>query len=304
MERGSQSPDELVQLVVQHFKKLTRGSYGVEEALQQAKQADTDSIQRIILDESELAWRAYYAATKATGSNHGFAGKAKLTRLLDDLNNQSIEYQHGFAQQLALVTASDAIQSMESDGGNDSRKCPKRRTTLTRAPSTPITTANLSSTNYTDLEQYTPEQISSDVVRQDGVHVDASLKASKTLFPLEFMDSIRRIPSTRLPHTLVADISMFVQRGHIRDYFGCQMEIGISKEKVAAYAKKLFDVEVEVKDGVRYVCYPGGSKIEPDPSIKLRACRRDMISTVFGAEVDIGFSSAPIYQREEREVRD
>ncbi|KAI0907698.1 hypothetical protein F4823DRAFT_641102 [Ustulina deusta] len=275
MERGLQSSDELVQLVVQHFKKLTRGSYGVDEALQQAKHANSDSIQRIILDKSELAWRAYYAATKATGSNHGFAGKAKLTRLLDDLNNQSIEYQHAFAKQLALVIASDAIQSMES-------------TTLTRAPSTPITTANFSSTNYTDLEQYTPEQIST----------------SKTLFPLEFMDSIRRIPSTRLPHTLVADISMFVQRGHIRDYFGCQIEIGISKKKVAAYAKKLFDVEVEVKDGVRYVRYPGSSKIEPDPSIKLRACRRNMISTVFGAKVDIGFSSAPIYQREEREVRD
>ncbi|KAI0435569.1 hypothetical protein F4803DRAFT_309017 [Xylaria telfairii] len=307
MEGGSQSPNELVHLVIQRFEKLTRGSYGVDEALQQAKHADANSIERIILDEGELAWRAYYAAKKATRSDHGFSGKAKLTLLLNDLTIQPVEYQYAFAKQLSLATARDTIQSMENDGGNDSKKCPKRRTavnTFTRTPSTPTATSNGPSTNYTDLEYSAPEQVSGSVVHQDGVHVDASLKASKTLFPNEFMDSIQRIPSRQLPHTLVADISMILQRGHVRDYFGCQMEIGISKEKVAAYAKKLFDVEVEVKDGVRYVRYPGGSKIEPDPSIKLRACRRDMISNVFGAEVDIGFSSAPIYQREEKEVRD
>ena len=97
---------------------------------------------------------------------------------------------------------------------------------------------------------------------------------------------------------------MFLQKGYHRDQFGCQMEIGIVKEKVAYYAKKLFDVEVESKDGVRYLRYPGGGKVEPDSSIKLRACQRDVIPYVFGTDVDHGFSSAPIYQREEREVRE
>lgn len=97
--------------------------------MQQAKHADANSIERIILSEGELAWRAYYAAKKATASDHGFSGKAKLTRLLNDLTIQPVEYQYAFAKQLALVTARDTIQSMESDGGNDSRKCPKRRCT-------------------------------------------------------------------------------------------------------------------------------------------------------------------------------
>lgn len=142
------------------------------------------------------------------------------------------------------------------------------------------------------------------MIAQDSVHVGASLRASKALFPTEFMDAIQRIQSPQPPGALVADISIILQKGQIRECFGCQMEIGIAKEKVATYAKTLFDVQVEVKDGVRYIRYPGGSKVEPDPSIKLRACRREQISHVFGAEMDLAFSSAPIYLREEQEVRE
>ena len=117
------------------------------------------------------------------------------------------------------------------------------------------------------------------------------------------MDSIQRVQSERQPNKLVADISIILQKGDIRDNFGCQMEIAIAPEKVAGYAKKLFDVEVEAKDGVRYVRCPLGSKIEPDPSIKLRACRRDVILEEFGSEIHRGFSTAPIYKREKDEMR-
>ncbi|KAK4206029.1 hypothetical protein QBC37DRAFT_435521 [Rhypophila decipiens] len=69
---------------------------------------------------------------------------------------------------------------------------------------------------------------------------------------------------------------MVFQQGHIREHFGCQMEIEITQEKVVGYALELFNVKVEDIHGVRSVRYPGGGKIEPDPSIKLRGCRRDM----------------------------
>ena len=147
------------------------------------------------------------------------------------------------------------------------------------------------------------EQAPSSEATQDGVHVNASLEGSRTLFPVEFMDSIQRIPSSRAPDTLVADISMFLQKGTMRDHFGCQMEIGIVKEKVAFHARQLFDMEVEGKDGVRYLRFPGGIKIEPDPCIKLRACQRDAIADVFGVDVNHGLLASPIYQFEEREVR-
>jgi hypothetical protein len=81
------------------------------------------------------------------------------------------------------------------------------------------------------------------------------------------------------------------------------MQIGLATEKVAHYAKKLFDMEVETKSGVRYIRV-GNGKLEPEPTIKLRACRRDAILEVFGAGVDRGFSNSPIWQREENEVHE
>ncbi|KAH8704293.1 hypothetical protein GQ44DRAFT_716923 [Phaeosphaeriaceae sp. PMI808] len=307
MEGDSQSGRELLRLVVQHSRKFQRGPYKVDQALQEAKQTNLNSTQQIILRESESAWRAYYAAKKATESQHGFSGKVEFARLLDGLSAQSIEQQRAFAKELALAMESDDLQPIEGDENTGLRNGAKRRRTTienhTPTPPTPNATPNGSGTFRTNLEPCASEQVPGSVVVQEGVHVDASLKASKALFPVEFMDSIQRIPDSRLPDTLVADISMFLQNGYIRDHFGCQMEIGIAKEKIAHYAKILFNVEVEAKDGVRYIRYPGGGKIEPDPWIKLRACQRDAISDVFGAEVDLGFSSAPIYQREEREAR-
>ncbi|KAH7111046.1 hypothetical protein B0J11DRAFT_198741 [Dendryphion nanum] len=306
MESAPQTNQELIRLVVQHFQKLPRGPYGVDNALLEAKQEDANSTQKVILDESEPAWRAYYAAKKAAESQHGFSGKAELTRLLVSLNTEPVECRRTFAKQLAAAMERATPQSREGNRNNSSG-VKRRRITIedhSSISSTPSTTPNAAENNYANAERHALGNIPTSVNLQEGVHVDAALKASKALFPIDFMDSIQRIRSTRLPDTLVADITMFLQKGYIRDFFGCQMEIGIVKEKVAHYAKKLFSVEVEVKDGVRYIRYPGGGKVEPDPSIKLRACLRDTIPGVFGADVDLGFSSAPIYQREEKEVRD
>ncbi|RMZ87181.1 hypothetical protein DV736_g5593, partial [Chaetothyriales sp. CBS 134916] len=304
----SQSGRQLLKFIVEHSRKLQRGPYKVDQALQEAKKADVNSTQRIILCESESAWRAYYAAKKAIESQHGFSGQVEFACLLDNLSTQSIEQQRAFAKELALEIESDDLQLIEGNGntgwGNGAKR---RRTTIENhipTPPTSNTMASGSGTYHTNLEPRASERAPGSAVVQEGVHVDASLKASKVLFPVEFMDSIQRIPHSQLPDTLVADISMFLQNGYIRDNFGCQMEIGITKEKIAHYAKILFNVEVEAKDGVRYIRYPGGGKIEPDAWIKLRACQRDTISGVFGPEVDLGFSSAPIYQREEREARD
>ncbi|KAF2257940.1 hypothetical protein CC78DRAFT_527107 [Lojkania enalia] len=299
--------ERLIALVKQHFQGLQRGPYGVEKALEEAKQANANSTQRIILGESELAWRAYYAAKKATDSQHGFSGRAEFARLLDGLSTQSIEQQRAFAKELILAIESDALQLPEDDGGTGARKGTKRRRTTMESPilstSPPNATPNGPGTNYTNLEHGSSQEILNSLNVQEGVHVDASLQASGALFPVEFMESVRRIPHSRLADALVADISMFLQQGYIRDHFGCQMEIGIAKEKVPFYAKKLFNVEVETKDGVRHLLYQGGGKIEPDPCIKLRACRRDVLSGVFGLDVSIAFLAAPICQREKREVR-
>jgi hypothetical protein len=95
---------------------------------------------------------------------------------------------------------------------------------------------------------------------------------------------------------------MLFQQGHIREHFGCQMEIGIAEEKVADIAFEYFGVKVEIKDGVRSLRFQGACKVEPDPSIKLRGCRRDL-SGIFRGDLFEAARTSPIYQREENECR-
>lgn len=109
----------LITQLIQHYRKMTRGPYGAAKALQEARQASETSLERILQDESESAWRAYYAARKPTEQQRGFSGKAELIRLLDDLRTNSIEQQRAFAKQLALA--------METEEVNGSRQGAKRR---------------------------------------------------------------------------------------------------------------------------------------------------------------------------------
>jgi hypothetical protein len=162
----------------------------------------------------------------------------------------------------------------------------------------------MANTSQNEITFYTPQQLPITGDRQGGVFWVASLEACKALLPSALMDAVVRLPSPREPKSLAADISIVLQKGVTRDHFGCQMEIGIAKEKVALYAKKLFNAEVEAKDGVRYFCGPGGWKIEPNPSVKLRGCSRDVISVIFGGTVATAISQCPIYDREEKEARD
>jgi hypothetical protein len=118
------------------------------------------------------------------------------------------------------------------------------------------------------------------------------------------MDAVERLNSPWQSETLVADISMVIPKGEMRDRFGCQMEIGISKERVALYAKRLFGVELEATDGVRYIRGSGGLKIVPNPSVQLRGCSRDTISAIFGEDIATAISASPLYLREEMEARD
>ncbi|CAH0046268.1 unnamed protein product [Clonostachys solani] len=296
-----------VSSIVQYYSRRVgrRGPYGVANALQKAQSADANSLDQIFLNGGDLAWRAYFVVNKDAGSEHGYEGLGELTRFLDELGTQPVGHQLAFAKRLDAAMQSAQQQEAENDEGNIVRKSTKRRRTAiengTLPLPTPNTTPDDASTDYTDLE---PSSQHGSAIRQDGVHVDASLQAVKPLLPVDFFHAIQRVPHSQKPGTLVADITLFVQKGQTRDNFGCQMEIGIVKEKIAYYARKLCGVEVEVKDGVRYIRYPSGSKIEPDPSLKLRACQRDMIPVLLGHEINAGFSASPIYKREAEEVRD
>lgn len=119
-------PDPLVTLIVTYYRALTRGPYGVSKARSEAQCAEATSTQRIIIDESKLAWTAFFAASKAAKSTHGFAGKAELARLLAVQSIQSIDQRKAFAKQLAAELSSGAPQSMDSNGDNMLGPAPKR----------------------------------------------------------------------------------------------------------------------------------------------------------------------------------
>ncbi|KAH8755394.1 hypothetical protein F5883DRAFT_687053, partial [Diaporthe sp. PMI_573] len=283
----------LTTLVVNQYRKLTRGRRGTKKALEQAKQADENSLERIILkqNQGDTVWRAFYAAKKATQLKHGFTGQAKLAQLLNELSAQPIEAQRAFAEQLAAamesgdqtLVESSTLPPVQSNGVSDRRNGAKRRRTHS-----PIS-----------LDHYVSEQASSNTASLKDVYVGAPLEPAKDLFHDQFWDSIERIPSKEHPDTWLADISIFFHRGHTREHFGCQMEIGITPEKVTEYALEYFNVKVEVKDGVRYVRYPGGAIIEPDTSVKLRVCTRDF-SRIFKGELYEAHRTSPIYQSEEK----
>ncbi|KAK7212335.1 hypothetical protein V2G26_019513 [Clonostachys chloroleuca] len=250
------------------------------------------------------AWFArQVTSTMDSVSEHGHEGLGELKRFLAELlSTQPVEDQRAFAKQLDTALQSAQQQSADKYESNGVKKSAKRRrTTIENGTLPPNATPNDASTDSANRESSSQR---GSMIRQDGVHVDASLQAAKPFFPDDFFHAIQRIPHSREPGALAADITLFVQEGQTRDNFGCRMEIGIVKEKIPYYARKLCGVEVEVKDGARYVRYPNGSKIEPDPSLKLRACQRDMIPVLLGHEIDAGFSASPIYKREVEEVRD
>ena len=130
----------LVAYAVQRFRDSSRGPYKTDQAIVDAKQADLNSTQRIIVDKSELALRAYLNAKRAIESKHGFAGQADLARLLRSLSTQPIEQQHAFAADLALAIESEVPQSTESDGSNNIGKRTKRSRTCTNL--TPVFASN------------------------------------------------------------------------------------------------------------------------------------------------------------------
>ncbi|KAF1972833.1 hypothetical protein BU23DRAFT_143847 [Bimuria novae-zelandiae CBS 107.79] len=116
----------LIQLVEQHFNTLSRGPYSTNKAKQAIPQG---SIEELLLGQSELAWRAYFAAKKAAKSTHRRIGQAELARLLDVLENQPINEQSAFAQELALRMHSTISQFVEGNGHTSVRTGAKRRCT-------------------------------------------------------------------------------------------------------------------------------------------------------------------------------
>ena len=65
----------------------------------------------------------------------------------------------------------------------------------------------------------------------------------------------------------------------------CRMRVHISQEKVAYLAAALFQLEVEVIQKVRFIRLKNGSKMIPDPQLRLIGTSEEAIVAVLGSKI-------------------
>jgi len=188
--------------------------------------------------------------------------------------------------------------------------CPPTSSTETLNPTEPPSNESVypSSLNHSALEQMTVYSSvdSSDCFAEDEhVLVNASLAEATRLLPRDLSNAIKRNPDPKNENILVAAISMTFPNGSFTDKFGCQMALEVTDDKVQYLAWELFEVRLETRAGLRYVCFAdSGSKILPNPKFTLQGCRRKIISSTFGPEMSNAITTSPLYQDDARQWRD
>lgn len=157
----------LVTLVVANYRKYSRGPYKVNDALQKAEQADESSTERILVEKSQPAWRAYLAAKKTISVDRGHSGKADLTRLLNHLNAQPIHRRRDFADRLASAMENIEVNA-STQGAKRRRMCSIQSSNLLltttkgiaiEASVQPTAITSNADTRSTDTELSVTEQI-------------------------------------------------------------------------------------------------------------------------------------------------
>lgn len=129
----------------------------------------------------------------------------------------------------------------------------------------------------------------------------ASLLETSRLCPSYLAGAIRRVPHA-VHHTLSAGIVMTYPNEAIAGRIGYQMALEVRPNKIDHIASELFKAHFETDGGLRYLCLPGGTNVQPNPSITLRGCRMDAILPMFGPEINDALMASPMYQDDARQV--
>jgi hypothetical protein len=293
--------------LIEVAQRLTRGPYGVAEALRQVHNAGPSSLAKIILERGgEPVWRAWFSACKQIETKHGFNGQVNAKKICDRLEQAPSETKHAFAEEFTRAFAANNTAS--SDVGDDTLERPPKRTRLpplhqvsaspaaespASEPVTPSVVALPSNETGRGLRQTTREMT--------GVYFGGSLRAARDLFSAQFYDAIKRQPKD---DTVVATVAILYQEGKILEMFGCQLVVDIVPERTLSYAQEFFGVTIDVKEGVRLMHYPEGAAVEPNPSITLRGFRKNMLPRIFQSEGCQAAQASPICQRELKDFRD
>ncbi|KAM4063368.1 hypothetical protein HRG_013901 [Hirsutella rhossiliensis] len=317
-----------VALLFNQLSNYERAPKGFMKSWRETQQAGECSTARIFLDEGKFpAWFAYFLTKNAAETRYHFHGKAECSRLISDLETESVASRKLLAAQVAAAIGPEVAQKINSlhhkrikplQNGSMVHDSKKRRSIIDSDDRPPPSPANLRSPtttpNVPELSlDHVPDQTSlcSSVdlsycfAENEHVLVNASLANATRLFPRDLSNGIKRNHDPIDGNVLAAAISMTFPNAPFTEKFGCQMALEVTDDKVQHLARELFEVRLETRAGLRYVCFAGGcSKILPNPKFTFQGCRRNVILSTFGSDISNAITASPLYQDETRQWRD
>ena len=118
------------------------------------------------------------------------------------------------------------------------------------------------------------------------------------MFPPYLTQSIKEMPGQG--DLLAGSLTMwFVDPAQVGRSFGSVMSLEIKSHKVQHLAYVFFGVHIESNDTARYMLMPSGLVVMPEPELKLRGCKREMLLELFGPDVQKALIMSPAYKEEE-----
>ncbi|KAM7191156.1 hypothetical protein V8F33_009027 [Rhypophila sp. PSN 637] len=288
-EGDTQQANDITALILKHLQEFQRQPRSLPGAWKNAQQAEGDSTTKIFLNKGFATWFGYHLMKNAaTGTTH-FPGKAEYSRLIGLLENETVA-----GRELVAEKVASAIQSA----------IPHVRGKLDRIKSKLELPGHPShgNNNDDDLQSTFSESFPASAAQvpaseHENVLVHACLEQAMCLFPQDLAHSIQRDPSPDDENTFVAAISLSFPPLPIQDKVACQMSLEVSSEKVQHLSWELFQVRLETYDGLRYIL-SAGTKILPNPMLTLTGCRREKISSIFGAAVSSAIEASRTYRDE------
>ncbi|KAK4107116.1 hypothetical protein N656DRAFT_683942, partial [Canariomyces notabilis] len=246
---------------------------------------------RIFLDAGGFAaWFAHFLTKRAAKGATHFDGQAACNQMLETIDKIPLEARKLLAREVAAAIPSDTIAKFHQVFEKVSK--PNQINTVTvpqkRAPAT------LSTDAITSGASMLAEQSSS----RFNLGNPPVLRVS-ALFPTFLAGAIRRYSPNGGGSAWTAAITMsFPDISSFGNKIGSMMSLEITSNKVERLASMLFGAGIESTDENRYLIQATGLRVIPCPDLVLRGCRRDVISEVFGHDVETAIKASPGYREE------
>lgn len=274
------------------------------KAYEDVAKAPCDSTERIFFDNGgTVAWAAYALTKRAAESNSHASGKVKRRRLLSQLEKGSVDARRALATHVAAAIDHqrekiENINRVAQQQPDRSRRSARQHIEISvrqRDPSEDNSDSLMPGpsavgTPPASILPAPPAQAvegqaaiasprtQNAISKADEVSTHASIAAFIRLLPSYIAASITRIPHPREVNELVAAVTM-TYRKSLDGYSDYVLGLEIMWNKVQHIAKELFDAHVEMEDrnGFRYIYISGTTKVVPTPALYSRAASPRML---------------------------